>query len=155
MAAAAAEQPVPEAAAPDLDSDDEKVQLQRAAAEEEEEDFDAPPDGFAEGADDKEEELMLFEEMVRLTVKPGEQLRVLAGPPELTKALWGSLVPLRIVDVGRLVRGPGRGPVVRPAHQVVQLQSALRRRRCAGAVAARRALRGQLHIFRCHQVGRA
>jgi len=38
---------------------------------------------------------MLFEEMVRLTVKPGEQLRVLAGPPELTKALLDSLVAVR------------------------------------------------------------
>jgi transposase-like protein len=128
-AAAAAEeveQPVPEAAAPDLDSDDEDVQLQRAAAEEEEEDFDAPPDGFAEGADDKEEELMLFEEMVRLTVKPGEQLRVLAGPPELTKALLGSLVAVRIVDVGWCagqVVAQSSGPLVKSYNYKVRFDA--------------------------------
>ena len=43
---------------------------------------------------------MLFCEMVRLTVQPGEQLRVLAGPPQLNKELVGRQVAVRIVDVG-------------------------------------------------------
>jgi Transposase len=119
-------QVVPEAAPPPPDSDDEEVQLQRAAAIEEEELVIAPPDGFADAADDEEQVLMLFCEMVRLTVQPGEQLRVLAGPPQLNKELVGRQVAVRIIDVGwcaGLVVSQSSGPRVQSYNYKVRFDA--------------------------------
>jgi hypothetical protein len=54
----------------------------------------------AEGPDDAEAALMTFADMVKLTLRPGEQLRLISGPPPLDKSLIGKTAVVRIVDVG-------------------------------------------------------
>jgi hypothetical protein len=86
----------------------------------------APPDGFADAADNEEQVLMLFCEMVRLTVQPGEQLRVLAVPPQLSKELVGRQVAVRIVDVGwcaGLVVSQSSGPRVQSYNYKVRFDA--------------------------------
>ena len=70
---------------------------------------------------------MLFCEMVRLTVQPGEQLRVLAVPPQLNKELVGRQVAVRIVDVGwcaGLVVSQSSGPRVQSYNYKVRFDAA-------------------------------
>ena len=90
-------------AAPEPDSDDEEVQLENAAAAEEEEKEElavAVPEGFADLAEEAEQVLIPFSDMVHLLVKEGEQLRTLSGPPVMDKTLVGRTVAVRLVDVG-------------------------------------------------------
>ena len=91
------EQVVPEAA-PEPDSDDEAVQ--HAAEESESELADEPPLDFETAADDPEETIVLFDEMVAQLLKPDEQLRLQPAPQQLDKALVGRFVAVRVTDVG-------------------------------------------------------
>ena len=116
--AAALEELLPEIAPePDSDDDDDvDVQLGGAQDASDDDELAPAPEGFAFDKDDPEEELMTFAEMVRLLLKPDEQLRVLPGPPPLDSTLVGRHVAVRVVDVGwcaGLVVGQSSGPNVK------------------------------------------
>ena len=114
---AALEDLLPEIA-PEPSSDDDEVDVQLGDAHDasDDDEVEPAPEGFAFDKDDPEEELMTFAEMVRLLVKPGEQLRVLPGPPPLDSTLVGRHVAVRVVDVGwcaGFVVGQSSGPTVK------------------------------------------
>jgi hypothetical protein len=83
---------------PDSDDDD---------APQHDADFDALPGGDAQaqelGVDDPElapADLLSFAEMVKMTVAPGDQLRMLSATPPLDATLVGKRVAVRNVDIG-------------------------------------------------------
>ena len=96
---AAADDSVPTEIAEEPDSDgEEPTELEDA-------EFADQPDAHEHelGDDDPElapADLMSFSDMVKLTVAPGEQLRMLSAMPPLDANLVGKCVAVRIVDVG-------------------------------------------------------